>query len=533
MTEAAGESPKNVKNRQKSLISSAAGMAAGTFLSRILGFLRDVVLVGLFPRIVTDAFVFGFRIPNFFRRVMGEGALAVSFLPTYMDLKINCPEEAKKLKNIVFSFLFLTSAILSLLGILFMEQVVDFLLWLSDTHDFTGEPRRMSIQMGRWMFCYLFLVVQFAYFMSVLNAEKKFWLAGFAPALFNLGFLILAFTPNAWMGFTGQQLALGVLLGGILQAGALALYYLKNFEPLSYCFELSFKPFKKVLVATLPGIMGVGVLQLISIINISLCAYVGAGALTSIYLADRILELPQSLIAVSIGTVMLPSLSELWVKDRKAFDQTLAKSLRLYLFFAIPSALGLYFLALPISQLLFQRGQTSFSDVLTVASLVKIYSVLLIVSGLSKILLPAYYSFKNTWFPALLAVFIVAFHFVFGSYMVKAWGIEGIVTSTLVSGLLNFIFLVVGLKIFIKRLYILGLLKDLVQFLAPALSLGCFLFFVSRYVPQVKDVYFYTLILGSICFSVLLYFLTSALFKIEEAKLIAKIFNRLLKRGKA
>jgi putative peptidoglycan lipid II flippase len=518
----------NIQN-EGGLFFAALGMGVGTLLSRILGFVRDIVLVGFFPQFVTDAFVLGFKIPNFFRRVMGEGALAVSFIPRFLELKINDESGAKTLKNVVFTFLFCLSGAIAFLGIWFMPQLLDFLLSLSGKGEVFSQTEDMAfaVKMGRWMFFYTFLVTQFAYMMAVLNAHKRFWVAGLAPAFFNLGFLSMALLPDSTVTFSGFQLALGVLVGGALQLLIVGLDHIKHIGWPKFNFSFNFSPFKRVLLATLPSIAGIGVLQFISIINIGLCAQVGVGALTYLYLADRLLELPQSLIAVSLGTAMLPNLSELWVTDRNKFDETLSQSIRLYLFFALPAAVGLVFMALPITQLLFQRGETTLEESMQVANLVQVYGGVLIVSGINRMLLPIYYSFKNTWYPASASVIVVSFHYFVGQIFVESFGLTGVVLTTLVSTTINFLCLFLGLKFFIGRSYIEVVLRSLINFIVPTSVLAIGLWSITNLIPLEKNIFFYIITLAAFFSALLIYFGVSVVFKIKEVMYLKSLFRKL------
>jgi putative peptidoglycan lipid II flippase len=363
--------------------------------------------------------------------------------------------------------------------------------------------------------------------MAVLNAHKRFWVASLAPAFFNLGFLIVAQLPDSVVSFSGQQLALGVLLGGLLQLFIVGFDHVKHIGLPKFNFSFSNKVFLKVLVATLPSIAGIGVLQFISLINISLCAKVGVGAITYLYLADRILELPLSLIAVSLGTVMLPNLSELWVKDRGSFDKTLSQSLRFFLFLALPGAVGLIFMALPIAQLLFQRGETTFEEVLKVASIVQVYGGVLIISGMNKMFLPIYYSFKNTWYPACVSLVVVSSHYFLGSYLVEIYALKGVVISTLIATSINFTCLSLGLKFFIGRSYLNVVLKSLLHFIPSTAILALGLYIFVGYIPTDKNPMFFVLSLIAIVLSALSYFGLSFALKIKETEYLKPILKKL------
>ena len=520
---------KNSTQPQSSLFFSALGMGLGTLISRILGFVRDIILVGFFPQFVTDAFLLGFKVPNFFRRITGEGALAVSFIPRFLGLKLKDEESAKTLKDVVFTFLFTLSGLITFFGILFMPQVLRFLLSLSGKGEIFSDPESMvfAVKMGRWIFFYTFLVIQFAYFMTVLNAYKRFWVAGLAPAFFNLGFLSMAFLPNSVVSFSGFQLALGVLVGGSLQLLVVGLDHVQHIGWPQFNFSFNFKPFKKVLLATLPSIAGIGVLQFISIINIGFCAQVGVGALTYLYLADRLLELPQSLIAVSLGTAMFPNLSELWITDRNKFDKILLQSIRLYIFFGLPSAIGLIFMALPITQLLFQRGETTLLEALKVASLVQIYGGVLVISGINRMILPVYYSFKNTWYPASVSLLVVTSHYFVGQLFVSEFGLRGVALTTLLSTFINFFCLFLGLKCFVGRSYIEEIFKALFNFSIPALVLTGGLWSFTKLIPVEKTLEFYVYTLLALVGSVVVYFGVSAVAKVKEILYLRAFFSKV------
>ena len=520
---------KNSPQAQKSLFFSALGMGLGTLVSRILGFVRDIVLVGFFPQFVTDVFILGFKIPNFFRRIMSEGALSVSFTPHFLDLKLNKPKEAQILKNVVFTFLFILSGLIVIFGILFMPQILGYLFSLSKNEKVFSDPESLAfaVKMGRWMFFYVFLVTQFAYFMVVLNAHKRFWVAGLAPAFFNLGFVAMALLPNSYFSFSGFQLALGVLVGGSLQLIIVGVDHIRSVGWPRFNFSFHSTPFKNVLKGTLPIVGGLGVLQFINIINIGLCTQVGVGALTYLYLADRLLELPQSLIAVSLGTAILPNLSEFWVMDKKKFHETISQSIRLYLFFGLPSAVGLIFMALPITQLLFQRGETTFFESQKVASLVQIYGGVLIINGINRVLLPIYYSFKNTWYPASVSVLVVSSHYFIGQILVEQFNLRGVALTTFLSTVINFSFLILGLKIFLGRSYIEVMLKSIANFITPSIVLAVSLWGFTKLIPVNKTLEFYVFTFLALTGSVVLYFGLSLAMKVKEVVYLKALFKKV------
>ncbi|MCB0362484.1 MAG: hypothetical protein KDD35_07170, partial [Bdellovibrionales bacterium] len=181
---------------KRSVIRSAASMSLGTILSRILGLVRDIVLAAYFSKTVTDAFVVAFRLPNMFRRLLGEGSLSVSFLPIYIERKTPkanvSPEaalsEAKDLSNGIFTLLVLVTGVLSLAGIIWMDELMNLLV---GGHGFKSVEGKLSITvwMARIMFAYMFLVTLYAFYMAIANSWQKFFIFFFCPDLFNLVFI--------------------------------------------------------------------------------------------------------------------------------------------------------------------------------------------------------------------------------------------------------------------------------------------------------------------------------------------------------
>jgi len=175
-------------------------MSLGTLVSRILGLVRDTVLASVFPRVITDAYVVAFRLPNLFRRVLGEGSLSASFIPLYVEARSKPGDEAARFARAVYSLLSLVTAGLSVLGIIFMEPLINHLV---AGEGYQGVPGKveLTINMGRIMFFFLYLVMMYAFLMAILNSHKKFFLPAFAPAALN--FVLIVFVVFLYFCFEG------------------------------------------------------------------------------------------------------------------------------------------------------------------------------------------------------------------------------------------------------------------------------------------------------------------------------------------
>lgn len=172
---------------ERTIVRSASYMALGTFSSRLLGLVRDAILGAFFSRTVTDAWLVAFRIPNMLRRLFGEGALSVSFIPIFIELMTNPKSQEKReefrLACGVFSLLSLILIVLTSLGIIFSEQIVHFIAG-EEAYLAVEGKFDLTVKMAQIMFAFCFFICIYAYFMAILNAYKKFALAAFAPVLF-------------------------------------------------------------------------------------------------------------------------------------------------------------------------------------------------------------------------------------------------------------------------------------------------------------------------------------------------------------
>ncbi|MGZ3723202.1 MAG: murein biosynthesis integral membrane protein MurJ [Bdellovibrionales bacterium] len=432
-----------MKAKQKqSVIRSAISMAIGTFSSRILGFLRDAVMFALFPRTVTDAWSVAFRLPNVFRRLMGEGSLAVSFIPIYQEARTHSEERARQLSNAVFTIVFAIAMVISVTCFVYMEQIL--WMWVGDPRGFAAVPGKVetTIYLARIMIFYLLLVSTYAFHMAVANSHGYFFIPAIGPTLFNFGLIL--FTVTRWEigGVAGSTQSWGVIFGGVLQMGVVMWLLIRQGILPRLTLKLGVHGVGRVFANLGPGLFGIGVFQVMTIVNTKFAARLSEGSQSYIYLADRILEMPQSLIAVSLGAALLPRFSELHSRgETESFLQEANHAVRLLLYLSLPSAIGMYFLSIPITQVLFQHGAFSAADTQGTAQVVEIYSVLLLFSSLSRVTAPAFYAIKNTWLPACVALFVLIVHISIGPWLVEHYQLPGLARATSASAILNIVIL--------------------------------------------------------------------------------------------
>jgi putative peptidoglycan lipid II flippase len=457
---AASESARNV-------VIYALSMAFGTMTSRVLGLVRDMVFTALFSRTVTDAWTTAFRLPNMFRRLLGEGALSVSFIPVFVESRIHDPSgvRSRNLVNGLYTLLLITLMVITTLGTVFTEPILNLLL---DSHysDIPGKFE-LTLRMSRIMFSFVFMISSYAFFMGILNALGRYALAAIAPTLWNITMIASTFVPIAWLSSPGDAIAWGVVIGGALQAGLLipSLYKAGYFPHLKSDLKACVlnPDVLKIFRNMLPGLLGLGLLQITTIVNLRFASELGEGPISYIYLADRLLELPLSLVSVSLGTALLPTLSAMWArKEQERMIETANYYLRLNLFVAVPAAIGLYVLSIPIIELLFQRGHFLAADAQATASVLRVYAFILLSSSCVRVLVPGFYAVKNTWLPAVVSGICLTVHIIVAPLLMGRFGLQGLVGSSFVSASLNMTLLLAAYRMMIGPF---GFVKLLVSFL--------------------------------------------------------------------
>jgi putative peptidoglycan lipid II flippase len=458
----------------KKVEKAAFSMAGGTLTSRILGLFRDMAMAALFDRATTDAWTAAFRLPNLFRRLFGEGSLSVSFIPVFLQAQGEDPtgDRAKNLLNALYTLFLLLVGGLTVLGILYMEPLLKIFL----SADYVTQSTKwiLTVRMARIMFGFVYFISFYAYFMGILNALGSFGLPALAPALLNASMLIFTFMPKTWFSQSGDGLAWGVLVGGAGQAAFLwAVLQRRGYLPRIKLRPIWNQDVRHVVMNMAPGVFGLGLLQFLTLVNLYFSSSLNEGAISYIYWADRLLELPLTLVSVSLGTAILPTLTELALfRDENKFKSTIEEYFILNLFISIPAAMGLYILAEPIIEILFKRGHFSVSDVEQTAMVLKVYALSLPFIASVRVLSPAFYALKNTWIPALISLVSLLCHIAFASRWIHYLGLRGLVISSLTVMALQFFLLSMALIFFKKGFALKKLFIEMNKLLFSALIFG-------------------------------------------------------------
>jgi len=443
-------------------IAKAAGIVGGaTLLSRIFGFIRDMVVAQLFGAgAATDAFFVAFRIPNLLRRLVGEGSLTASFIPVYSEyINQRSKEEGDELVSASFSVLTIVLILIAGLGILFSPWIVKFM-----AYGFSSEPEKfkLTVWLTRLMFPYIFFIGLVALAMGVLNSRKHFAAPALAPVLLNLAIIACALILAGVLREPILSLAIGVLVGGVAQL----LFQVPFIRREKITVRFLFRPFhpgvKRIGLLMAPSVLGLGVTQLNVLVSTFLASYLPEGSVSYLYYADRLLEFPMGIFAIAIATAILPTMSEQATKhDLPGMKETLSFALRLVFFVTLPAMIGLMVLRLPIINLLFQRGAFNAHAAAMTAQALLYYALGLGAFAGIRIIVPAFYSLQDTRTPVKVAFLALLVNAGFGVILMIPLQHGGLALATSLAAGLNFALLFLLLK---RKLGRIGAKKILLSF---------------------------------------------------------------------
>jgi putative peptidoglycan lipid II flippase len=419
------------------LLHSTSIVSGMTLLSRVLGFVRDMVLAQIFGAAGTfDAFIVAFKIPNFMRRLFGEGAFAQAFVPVLSEFRA---KESHEATQEFVSRIAGTLGVTVLLLVLLVELIAPLVI-LIFAPGFTQDPARydLAVHMMRITFPYLLLISLVSFAGSVLNTFGRFGIPAFTPVLLNVALIAVAWFWAPYAATPIVVLAWGVLIGGALQLFLQWPYLRKTgLLPLP---KLGFRDpgVRRVMKLMVPALFGVSVAQISLLIDNFFASFLPAGSISWLYFSDRLTYLPLGVIGVAIATVVLPALSrDHHNNSPQRYSQTLDWGLRLVLVFGVPAAVGLFTLAGPLLTTLFQHGKFDAFDVLMTRKSLMAYAIGLPGFMMVKVLVSGFYSRQNIKTPVKIAAVAVGLNIVLNVLLVRTMAHAGLALATSIAALFN------------------------------------------------------------------------------------------------
>lgn len=431
-------------NENRKVTRAAGVIGVATLASRILGFVRDMILAWFFGAgKMSDAFFVAFRIPNLLRRLLAEGTLTLAFVPVFSEyLENKGRDEAFRMARSAVRMLSAVLAVTAFAGVAGAPVLVAIV-----APGFSGEAYDLTVVLTRILFPYVFFICLVALAMGILNTMGHFAAPAFAPVLLNIGIIAgaLVLAPLMEEGIYG--LAAGVIIGGCLQL-LLQFPFLirKGF------FFWQNAPFyhpglKKIALLMGPAVFGAAVYQVNILLGTVLASLLDEGSVSYLYYADRLVQFPLGIFAISLSVAVLPSLSrQAAAKDFAALEHTFSFAMRLVFFITVPSAIGLIVLREPIVALLFGRGEFDANSIHQTAYALFYYALGLCAFSGVRIVVSAFYALQDTKTPVKMATISIAANLLFAVVLMGPMKHGGLALATTLGSIINFALLTHVLK---------------------------------------------------------------------------------------
>lgn len=463
----------------KAKVTRAAGIyTLGILVSRVLGFGREIAIAYfLGTGLAADAFFVAFRLPNLWRRLFAEGSLVIVFVPIFSESLLKSRLEAFKLARIVWTFLGGILSILSILGVIFAPWLVKLI-----APGFSTLPAKfaLTINLTRIMFPYLFFICLTALAIAILNALGYFAAPAFCYALLNVSMIVSLLLAHHF-GWPGVYcLAIGVMIGGLLQLSLQLPFLWKEGFSLKPLWE--YHPvLKRILTLMGPAVIGAAVYQISIFINTILASFLPSGSVSYLYYADRLVQFPLALFAFSFGTASLPTLSTQAVrKEFEVFKQTLCFSLQTVFFLILPASIGLIILRVPIITAILQRGAFSQISTYATAQALWCYAIGLIFFAALRLLNNAFYALQDTKTPVKISAWCLVGNIILGLILMHPFKHAGLALTTSIMALLNVVFLVYFLQKRVGPLFSGLFCQSVAKTLLASLGMGLVLLAIKH-----------------------------------------------------
>lgn len=403
----------------KKPIKSTLTVGGATLISRFFGYARDAVIFIIFgANASTDAFFVAFRIPNFLRRLFGEGAFSQAFVPVMASELHKGEDHFRRLIDHVTGMLSVILLIITILGILCSPWLITAFAPGFDN----PEQEILASDMLKITFPYILFISLTALSASMLNIRQKFAIPAITPVLLNISLIVAAIWLAPLMQDPVTSLAWGVLIAGICQL-LFQLPFLLRVNSLPLPKLSGAKPaVDRIMKLMLPAIFGTSIVQINLLIDTMIASFLAEGSISWLYISDRFVELPLALFGIATATVILPMLSKQHVnKQYQDFDHTIKWALKISLLIAIPATLGLVVLASPILSTLVQYRQFSVFDTQMATLSLVAYSVGLTAFIFIKVLAPGFYSRQDTKTPVKIGVVAMLANIVLNLVFIGLW----------------------------------------------------------------------------------------------------------------
>ena len=509
-----------------------------TFLSRILGYFRDLLIARVIGAgLISDCFFVAFKLPNLFRRILGEGAMNAAFIPVVSGVRT---KSGKKSADLFFSNIFSFLLVALLAFVLILEILMPLIITLI-APGFSDNPEKFnhSINLTRLTFPFVLFICLTSLMGAYLNTLGKFASMAVTPIILNLSliFTLLIFFKSENLFLISSTLSFVVSIAGIIQV--IWMYYniRRNKSKLSINFSF-FKTFKrdkeitKFFKLLLPAILGNGAYQINLLIDMILASTLPDGSISFLYYADRVNQLPLGVLGIAIGTALLPVLSsQVKKKQKKEAEKSISKAIKFGILFSIPAFFGLLIFSENIISFLFFRGAFEYKDVQATSSALIALCCGLPAFIMIKILVIPFFANEDTKTPIKISLFCMSINLILNLILIREFLHVGLAISTSVSAWINFILLFYILNKNLNYSFDISIFKVFLKVSLASLTMSYIV--LKTYEFMINNFEMYTLyntnfililciIFGIIIYSVLMYFLGIKELEINKWKIQKK-----------
>ena len=509
-----------------------------TFLSRILGYFRDLLIARVIGAgLISDCFFVAFKLPNLFRRILGEGAMNAAFIPVVSGVRT---KSGKKSADAFFSNIFSFLLVALLAFVLILEIFMPLIITLI-APGFSDNPEKFnhSINLTRLTFPFVLFICLTSLMGAYLNTLGKFASMAVTPIILNLSliFTLLIFFKSENLFLISSTLSFVVSIAGIIQV--IWMYYniRRNKSKLSINFSF-FKTFKsdkeitKFFKLLLPAILGNGAYQINLLIDMILASTLPDGSISFLYYADRVNQLPLGVLGIAIGTALLPVLSSQVKKNqKKEAEKSISKAIKFGILFSIPAFFGLLIFSENIISFLFFRGAFEYKDVQATSSALIALCCGLPAFIMIKILVIPFFANEDTKTPIKISLFCMSINLILNLILIREFLHVGLAISTSVSAWINFILLFYILNKNLNYSFDVSIFKVFLKVSVASLTMSYIV--LKTYKFMINNFEMYTLyntnfililciIFGIIIYSALMYFLGIKELEINKWKIQKK-----------
>lgn len=515
-------------------IAHAAGlMSVATFISRILGYIRDMVLAFYFGATgLSDTFFIAFRIPNLLRELFAEGTMSAALIPVLTEeQRTGGVESSKRLVRVILTFVIIVVGGITVLGIVFAPAFVSLI-----APGFKDMPEKFSITVSltRLMFPFLLFISLAAVLMGSLNVRRVFFIPALSPAMLNVTIISTVVILSQTMSEPIKAVAIGVAIGGLVQFVFQMPSFLKEGYSMSPDFNFRQPGLIKIGRLIAPATVGMAVSQINIVVSSILASYLVGGSITYLFYSMHLIQFPIGIFGVAMATAVLPSLSEHAVKgNMEGLRDDFSFSLKLLFFLTVPAMAGLIALREPIISTLFQRGMFDYRATVGTADALLFYSLGIWAMVGVRITASTFYSLQDTLTPMKVAVVSLTINLFLSLLLMGPMSYKGLALANAVSAMVNFSLLFYLLRRRLRRVGAKSIMRSFTKVSIASAVMG-----ISGWLALKGDIWMadgmllkkVSLLSGTILLCVTVYLFISYILKSEEMGFVVGMIKGRLKR---